>query len=79
MDTRTEKLLNAALAVAERLGVPATLKRVLDDEADAVIQIGRGREAKSCLAEVKRGLRPSTLGAALHQVASRLCRSRNDW
>lgn len=68
MDARTENLLNAALATAERLGVPATLERVLDDAADAVIQIGRGRQTKTYLAEVKRGLRPATLGAALHQI-----------
>lgn len=68
MDAHTENLLNAALAVAERLGVPARLERVLDDEADAVVQIGRGRQAKKYLAEIKRGLRPATLGAALHQI-----------
>jgi hypothetical protein len=70
MDRRTENLLNAALTVAEKLGVPATLERVIDTQvdADAVIRIGHGRHAKKYLAEIKRGLRPATLGAALHQI-----------
>jgi hypothetical protein len=70
MDKNTENLLDAALAVAEKLGIPATLERTLDAQADAdaVIKIGRGRRAKTYLAEVKRGLRPANLGVALHQI-----------
>ena len=68
MDTHAKDLLNDALATAQKLGVPVTLERVLEGEADAVIQIGKGRHAKKYLAEIKRGLRPATLGVALHQI-----------
>jgi hypothetical protein len=68
MDAHTTDLLNDALATAQRLGVPVTLERVLEGEADAVIQIGKGRHARKYLAEIKRGLRPATLGAAVHQI-----------
>jgi len=68
MDIQTKDLLNDALATAQKLGVPATLERVLEGEADAVIQIGKGRHARQYLVEIKRGLRPATLGAALHQI-----------
>ncbi|HUF73200.1 MAG TPA: type IV toxin-antitoxin system AbiEi family antitoxin [Gammaproteobacteria bacterium] len=68
MDKPTENLLNAALATAKKLGVPATLQRAPEGEADAVILIGKGRRARQYLAEIKRGLRPATLGATLHQI-----------
>lgn len=68
MDDRAENLLNAALATAQKLGITATLERVPGGEADAVIQIGKGRHARKYFAEIKWGLRPATLGAALHQI-----------
>lgn len=68
MDTPTTDLLDAALATADKLGLPATLERVLHGEADAVIRIGKGRQAKKYHAEIKRGLRPATLGVTLHQI-----------
>lgn len=71
MDAQTKGLLKDALAMAQKLGVPVTLERVLDGDADAVIQIGKGRHARKYLAEIKRGLRPATLGAALHQIDRR--------
>ena len=73
MDTRTEhNLLETALAGARRLGIDieiAHLEPKLNDRRlDTLVRIGRGRQARTYVAEVKKGLRPATLGAALHQL-----------
>lgn len=68
MDKVTGDLLDACLATAGKLGVAATLERAPTGEADAVVRIGDGRRARKYHALVKRGLRPATLGAALHQI-----------
>jgi hypothetical protein len=73
MDRRTEKhLLETALEAARNLGIRAEIDRHLEGhqqvDADAVVRIGEGRQARSYLVEIKQGLRPATLGAALHQI-----------
>lgn len=73
MDTPTvHNLLETALAGARRLGIDieiAQLEHKLNDQRfDALVRIGRGRQARTYVAEVKKGLRPATLGAALHQL-----------
>ncbi|MGA8261501.1 MAG: type IV toxin-antitoxin system AbiEi family antitoxin [Arenicellales bacterium] len=74
MNTRQEhNLLEAALAAARGLGIDGEIVEELppavgDKRVDAFIRIGRGRRARTYAAEVKRGLRPATLGAALHQL-----------
>ena len=67
--TATNDLLNTALATARRLGIRVEIERQLPDKrADAVVRIGEGRQARTYLVEIKQGLRPATLGAALHQI-----------
>ncbi|MDH3464326.1 MAG: type IV toxin-antitoxin system AbiEi family antitoxin [Gammaproteobacteria bacterium] len=73
MDNRTEhNLLENALARVRRLGIEieiAQLEPVLDGRhIDALVRIGQGRQARTYVAEVKKGLRPATLGATLHQL-----------
>ncbi len=73
MDTYTEhNLLENALAGARRLGIEVEitqLEPVLDNRRiDALVRIGRGRQARTYVAHIKKGLRPATLGATLHQL-----------
>ncbi len=65
-------LLDAALEVARGLGLTAeiveaepTLGRT---RADALVRLGHGPQAALYAVEIKRGLRPATLGAGLHQL-----------
>lgn len=73
MDTQTERqLLDAVLAKAPQLGITAAIERhdvpIRDRLADAYVRIGHGRNHRTYAAEVKKGLRPATLGAVLHQI-----------
>lgn len=67
-------LLNAALDAARGLGLDARLEQrepglENNARADALVRIGRGGEGALYVAEVRRQLRPATLGIALHQLA----------
>ena len=73
MDTTTENpLLDAALAQLARFGVTATVEQrdidIADRQIDAYVRIGRDRNTRVYAVEVKKGLRPATLGAVLHQI-----------
>jgi hypothetical protein len=73
MDTKTEnQLLNAVLAQLTKFGVTATIEQrdidIADRRVDACLHIGRGRNTRVYAVEVKKGLRPTTLGAVLHQI-----------
>ena len=73
MDRFTEnRLLETVLAVAPTLGVTAEIEtreaKIGDHRVDALVRIGRGRQTRTYAVEVKKGLRPATLGAALHQI-----------
>jgi len=73
MDTYIEhNLLKTALAVARRLGIDIEILQLEPEingrRLDALVRIGRGRQARTYAAEIKKGLRPATLGAALHQL-----------
>lgn len=73
MDNATEyQLLDAVLALAPRLGVTADIEqrdvRIADGRVNVFVRIGRGRQTRVYAAEVKKGLRPATLGAVLHQI-----------
>ena len=62
-------LLNTALETVRKLGIRIKIDRHLAGlQAGAVVRIGEGRQARTYLVEIKRGLRPATLGAALHQI-----------
>lgn len=74
MDKTTEKdLLEAGLDTARKLGIQADIERapLKAGQGDAVVRIGGGRHARTYVAEIKRGLRPATLGAVLHQLHRR--------
>ena len=73
MDRHTEnQLLDTVLALAPTLGITAEIDerdlRAGDRQIDAFVRIGRGRQTRVYAAEVKKGLRPATLGAVLHQI-----------
>ena len=73
MDTQAESnLLEAALENVRNLGLTikvTALEPVSDGQhADAHVRIGNGRDAQTYAAEIKKGLRPATLGATLHQI-----------
>ena len=74
MDRKTEnQLLDTVLgAVALRLGVTADIEqrdvKTGDRRVDAFVRIGRDRQTRVYAAEVKKGIRPATLGAVLHQI-----------
>ncbi len=73
MDIETEnELLNTVLAGARKLGIAIEIDAldvsVGDDRIDALVRIGTGRQARTYAAEIKRGVRPATLGAILHQM-----------
>ena len=65
-------LLEAALENARNLGLTievTALEPVTNGQrADAHVRIGNGRDAQTYAAEIKKGLRPATLGATLHQL-----------
>ena len=66
------QLLDTVLALAPTLGITAEIDerdvRTGDRRVDAFVRIGRGRQTRVYAAEVKKGLRPATLGAVLHQI-----------
>jgi len=73
MDTTTEtQLLDTVLAQVAKFGVTATVEqrdiKIADREVDAYVRIGRGQKTRVYAVEVKKGLRPATLGAVLHQI-----------
>jgi len=73
MDRHPEnQLLDTVLALAPTLGITAEIDerdvRARDRQIDAFIRIGRGRQTRVYAAEIKKGLRPATLGAVLHQM-----------
>ena len=73
MDISAEReLLETPIASARGLGIAIdveVLEPAPDDrEADALIHIGRGPTARTYAAVIKKGLRPATLGATLHQL-----------
>lgn len=73
MDNTTEtQLLDTVLAEAAKFGVTATVEqrdiRIGDRRVDAYVRIGRDRKTRVYAVEVKKGLRPATLGAVLHQI-----------
>lgn len=73
MDRTTEaQLLDAVLAKVPQLGLTVTIEQrdieVADRRVDAYVRIGRDRTTRVYAAEVKKGLRPATLGAVLHQI-----------
>lgn len=73
MDNAIERqLLNTVLDQAVKFGVTATVEqrdiRIGDRRVDAYVRIGRNRKTRVYAVEVKKGLRPATLGAVLHQI-----------
>lgn len=67
------ELLNQALQNARALGLRADLVQVQPKlgrtQADALVRFGLGKDdARPYAIEVKRGMRPATLGAAIHQI-----------
>jgi hypothetical protein len=73
MDRQSEnELLQTVLSKARKLGVVIDVE-LLEHEAglehmDALVRIGAGRGARAYAAEIKRGLRPATIGATLHAL-----------
>ena len=70
-----EELFEAILTNARRHGINVDV--VAEEEpgpgadahqVDALIRIGRGGESQTYAAEIKRGLRPATLGVTLHHI-----------
>lgn len=73
MDKHTEnQLLDTVLAMAPTLGITAEIEKrevkVGDRQVDTFVRIGHGRHTRTYAVEVRKGLRPATLGAALHQI-----------
>ena len=74
MDVRAEnELLQTVVATAaNRIGIPGRVTKFapeLDGQrVDALVRIGQGDAAVTYAAEVKRGLRPATLGPILYQT-----------
>jgi hypothetical protein len=69
----TTPLLEAALRTAQALGLTAELVEVEPKlgrtQADALVRLGHGEnDARLYAVEVKRAMRPVTLGAAIHQI-----------
>lgn len=66
------QLLDIVLGLARGHGVTADIEQqettVGHRRVDALVRIGRGRQGCVYAAEVKKGLRPATLGAVLHQI-----------
>ena len=74
MDIPTEhELLQKVVAtVTDRIGIPVRVTKHAPElngqRVDALVRIGQGKAAVTYAAEVKRGLRPATLGPILHQI-----------
>ncbi len=72
MPTENELLQKVVATVADRIGIPVRVTEIAPElngqRVDALVRIGRGKAAITYAAEVKRGLRPATLGPILHQV-----------
>ena len=73
MDTLADnELLETILASTRRLGIAIEVdvseSGRSGHHADALVRIGRGREVRTYAAKMAKGLRPATLGAALHQI-----------
>jgi hypothetical protein len=70
--TAEADLLHAALAAARGLGLAAELTQDQAKRkgvhADALVNIGHGKKGQLYVVELKRQLRPASLGAALHQL-----------
>jgi hypothetical protein len=69
---REQTLLQTVLAKAQEFGIPVELTKLKAERNggthDAQVRIGRGAKARIYVVEVKIGLRPATLGAALHHL-----------
>lgn len=73
MDNTTDnQLLDTVLDQVATLGVTATIENrevnTADGLIDAYVRIGRGRKTRVYAVEIKKGIRPATLGAVLHQI-----------
>ena len=74
MDIPTEnELLQTVVArFANRIGIPVRVTKIAPEidrqRVAALVRIGRGKTAVTYAAEVRRGLRPATLGPILHQI-----------
>jgi hypothetical protein len=70
--TPERPVLEAALGVARQLGLTVELVQTEPTlgrtRADALVRLGRGPEPALYAVEIKRALRPATLGAVLHQM-----------
>jgi len=73
MDKHTEnKLLSTVLALAPTLGITAEVEeqevQTGNRHVGTFVRVGHGRHTRTYAVEVKKGLRPATLGATLHQI-----------
>lgn len=73
MDAIAEnQMLDTVLAQLAKFGVTAMVEQrdidIADRRVDAYVRIGRDRNTRVYAVEVKKGLRPATLGAVLHQI-----------
>jgi hypothetical protein len=72
MDTNENNLLTAVIAGAKQLGIDIEVVKLAPElngrRIDALIRIGKGRGARTYAVDVKKGLRPATLGATLHKL-----------
>ncbi len=71
MDAATEyQLLDTVLAQLAKFGLTAKVEQrdIADRQVDAYVRIGRDLKTRVYAVEVKKGLRPATLGAVLHQI-----------
>lgn len=72
VNPRERPLLDAALDVARGLGLTAELVEAEPNlgrtRADALVRLGHGTQAALYAVEIKRALRPATLGGVLHQL-----------
>lgn len=68
--TPEAEVLHAALDAARGLGLDAALEPAKRGaaQADGVVRLGQGGKTQRYMVEVKRQLRTTTLGAALHQL-----------
>ena len=70
--TENELLPTVVARFAARTGIPVRVTKIAPEidgqRVDALVRIGQGKAAVTYAAEVKRGLRPATLGPILHQL-----------
>ena len=68
-----ELLQTVVARFAARTGVPARATKIAPEidgqPVDALVRVGNGKAAATYAVEVKKGLRPATLGPILHQFA----------